>query len=61
VLIEPLGYVVASALFFPFGARVLGSCSPRRDLVAGVALAVAVYLLFTRLLGVPLPPGPLGV
>ncbi len=61
VLIEPLGYVLASALFFPFGARVLGSRSPLRDVVAGVALAVAVYFLFTRLLGVPLPPGPLGV
>jgi len=60
VLIEPLGYVVASTLFFPFGARVLGSRSLLRDVVAGTALAVAVYLLFTRMLGVPLPPGLLG-
>ena len=61
VLIEPLGYVVASTLFFPFGARVLGSRSLLRDVVAGAALAVAVYLLFTRVLGVPLPPGLSGV
>lgn len=60
-LIEPLGYIVASTLFFPFGARVLGSRSLLRDVVAGAALSVAVYFLFTRLLGVPLPPGPLGV
>lgn len=60
-LIEPLGYVVASTLFFPFGARVLGSRSLLRDVVAGAALSVAVYFLFTRLLGVPLPPGLLGV
>ena len=38
-LIEPLGYVVASTLFFPFGARVLGSRSLLRDVVAGAALA----------------------
>jgi putative tricarboxylic transport membrane protein len=61
VLIEPLGYIVASTLFFPFGARVLGSRSLLRDVVAGAALSVAVYFLFTRLLGVPLPPGPPGV
>jgi putative tricarboxylic transport membrane protein len=60
VLIEPLGYVLASALFFPVVARVLGSRSPARDAAAGAALSVAVYLLFTRLLGVPLPPGLLG-
>ena len=59
-LIEPLGYVLASALFFPVVARVLGSRSPLRDAIAGAALAVGVYLLFTRLLGVPLPPGLLG-
>jgi putative tricarboxylic transport membrane protein len=61
VLIEPLGYVVASTLFFPFGARVLGSRSLLRDVVAGAGLAMAVYFLFTRMLGVPLPPGLLGV
>jgi putative tricarboxylic transport membrane protein len=60
VLIEPLGYVLASALFFPFGARVLGRRALVRDALAGSALAVAVYLLFTRMLGVPLSPGLLG-
>ena len=60
VLIEPLGYVLASALFFPFGARVLGRRALVRDALAGAALAAAVYLLFTRMLGVPLPPGLLG-
>jgi putative tricarboxylic transport membrane protein len=60
LLIEPLGYVVASTLFFPFGSRVLGRRALARDALTGAALAVTVYLLFTRLLGVPLPPGALG-
>jgi putative tricarboxylic transport membrane protein len=60
VLIEPLGYVLASTLFFPFGSRVLGRRALVQDVIAGAALAVSAYLLFTRLLGVPLSPGLLG-
>jgi putative tricarboxylic transport membrane protein len=60
VLIEPLGYPLATALFFPFCARVLGSRSLVRDLVAGAGLRVGVYLLFTRMLAVALPSGLLG-
>jgi putative tricarboxylic transport membrane protein len=53
----PLGYVVATSLFYPLAARVLGSTHPRRDALIGVILSFTVYLVFTRLLGVRLPDG----
>jgi putative tricarboxylic transport membrane protein len=55
-----LGYIVATALFLPLTARVLGSRSPLRDMVAGVAAAVVIYFGFTEFLGVRLPGGILG-
>ena len=57
LLLEPLGYVVATALFFPAVARVLGSRSTLRDVLAGVALGVVLFVGFTEFLGVDLPPG----
>jgi len=56
-LLEPLGYIVATALFFPVVAFVLGSRSPVRDVVAGAALGVVLYVAFTQFLGVDLPGG----
>jgi putative tricarboxylic transport membrane protein len=58
-LFLPLGFPLASVLFFVAGAWVLGSRAPLRDLVSGVALVLVVYLVFTRLLGIDLPAGPL--
>jgi len=55
-----LGYIVATALFVPVTARVLGSRSPVRDLIAGTVIAVAIYIGFTQFLGVRLPAGILG-
>lgn len=55
----PLGYIVATSLFVPVQARILGSRSPVRDVLVGVALAVAVYFGFTEFLGVRLPAGVL--
>jgi putative tricarboxylic transport membrane protein len=55
-----LGYIVATALFVPLTGRVLGSESPIRDVIAGVAIAVLVYIGFTEFLGVRLPAGILG-
>ena len=60
VLIEPLGYVLSTALFFPLVARALGSRAWLRDVLSGVGLAVGVDFVFTQLLGVPLPPGVAG-
>jgi putative tricarboxylic transport membrane protein len=57
LLLEPLGYIVATALFFPVVARVLGSRSPARDAIAGLTLGVVLYVAFTEFLGVDLPAG----
>ncbi|MBA2449689.1 MAG: tripartite tricarboxylate transporter TctB family protein [Chloroflexi bacterium] len=58
-LFLPLGFIISSALLLVGGARVLGSRSPIRDIAAGVLVSLAAYLVFTRLLGLELPPGPL--
>jgi putative tricarboxylic transport membrane protein len=57
LVLEPLGYVVATTLFFPLCARLLGSRSPLRDAIAGLVLGVVVFVLFTQFLGVDLPAG----
>ena len=59
-LLNPLGYTVATAIFFVAIAYVLGSRGRRkvlRNLVIGVALGVLVFFSFTELLGVRLPKG----
>jgi putative tricarboxylic transport membrane protein len=55
-----LGYIVATGLFLPAAARVLGSRHPVRDLVIGICVAVVVFFGFTEFLGVRLPSGILG-
>lgn len=55
-----LGYVVATGLFLPLTARILGSRSPIRDLLAGFGIGIVVYVGFTQFLGVRLPAGILG-
>jgi putative tricarboxylic transport membrane protein len=60
-LLTPLGYALATALFFTATARVLGSSRPLRDAGSGVVLGVVVCYAFTRWLGVRLPVGPWGV
>ncbi|WP_298819295.1 tripartite tricarboxylate transporter TctB family protein [Chloroflexus sp.] len=56
-LLESLGYVLATTIFFALNSRVLGSRRLRRDVLIGFAIGIAVYLFFTRLLGVRLPAG----
>jgi putative tricarboxylic transport membrane protein len=60
-LLPSAGYVIATALFVPINARILGSTKPRRDAVVGALLAVILYLAFTRFLGVRLPAGLLDI
>ncbi|WP_322488209.1 tripartite tricarboxylate transporter TctB family protein [Chloroflexus sp.] len=55
--LSPLGYVIATTLFFPLSSRILGSRQLRRDTVIGFVIGMVVYLTFTRLLGVRLPAG----
>ena len=57
LLMEPLGYVLATAIFFPAVARVLGSRSPVRDVLAGIAIGLVLFVAFTEFLGVDLPAG----
>ncbi|NUT32706.1 MAG: hypothetical protein HOV79_06485 [Hamadaea sp.] len=59
-----VGYVLATSAFFFASARILGGLrAPARivlrDLAIAVALALAIYLGFTRLLGIVLPAGVL--
>ena len=61
VLIGWAGFIIASTLMFVLIARGFGSKRAVRDLLVGLALAVAAYFLFTRALGLRLPPGPFGV
>lgn len=57
LLLEPLGYVLATTVFFPGVARLLGSRSPVRDVLIGLGLGLVVFVLFTEFLGVDLPAG----
>jgi putative tricarboxylic transport membrane protein len=57
LLLEPLGYIVATALFFLPVARLLGSRNLVRDVVTGLVLGVGLFTAFTQFLGVSLPAG----
>ena len=57
----PLGFVPATTLFVPLCARVLGSRALLRDLLSGAGLSLTTSALFTRLLGLELPRGPLAL
>jgi putative tricarboxylic transport membrane protein len=61
MLMTPLGYALASAVFFTVTARVLGSRHLARDTIVGLVLGAALSYAFSRLLGVRLPVGPWGV
>ena len=58
LLIDRLGFVLTTALSFIIIARAFGSRRVVRDVGVAVLLAASVYLAFTRVLGVHLPPGP---
>jgi putative tricarboxylic transport membrane protein len=57
VLLEPAGFVIASALLFFGAAYAMGSRHYARDLVVGVLLAAVLYVGFTRGLDLQLPAG----
>ena len=56
-LIEPAGFIIASAVLFAWAAIAMGSRRHARDIVIGILLATALYLLFNRGLGLSLPAG----
>jgi putative tricarboxylic transport membrane protein len=58
--LDPLGYVFATAVFFPAAAFVLGDRRSRgvgRNLVIGLVVGVVIFFGFTELLEVRLPDG----
>ncbi len=54
-----IGFIPGMAVLFAFTARAMGRRALLVDLVIGVVIALAVYLLFTKLLSLSLPRGPL--
>ena len=58
-LLEPLGFVVATALGTAVMGLLLGA-RPWQAGATGVAAAVVLFVLFNNLLGLPLPAGVLG-
>ncbi|SBS78043.1 Integral membrane protein [uncultured Mycobacterium sp.] len=57
LLVNPLGWVITSALFFAGAATILGSRHYVRNVVIGVVLALASFYAFYSGLGIPLPAG----
>lgn len=57
VVLDPLGYIVATSIFFVATAWVAGSRKLLRDVIVAVLFSAAVYFGFTELLGVRLPAG----
>lgn len=57
VVLQPLGYILATSIFFVVVARLAGSHHLLRDVVVAVLFSAAVYFGFTELLGVRLPAG----
>ena len=60
-IIALVGFTIASTLLFMAVARGFGSRRLAHDAIVGVVLAAAVFLFFTRVLGLSLPASPLGV
>jgi putative tricarboxylic transport membrane protein len=56
-IIAPLGYPIASALFFVAVTAILGSRHWIRDIAIAVIASLALYFGFTLFLGVDLPGG----
>ncbi|MEV4624800.1 tripartite tricarboxylate transporter TctB family protein [Micromonospora sp. NPDC049523] len=59
LLLDPVGFVLASAVFFVAAARILGSHHSIRDVLVAVPLVLGIYLGFTHLLEISLPSGVL--
>lgn len=58
-LLESTGFIVASTALFWLTARAFDQRHPARDAVFAVGVSIATYLLFARILDLPLPAGPL--
>jgi putative tricarboxylic transport membrane protein len=61
LLLEALGYALATTIFVWLTAWLLGSKQPVRDVVVGIVLGVIAGYTFAHWLNVQLPTGPWGV
>jgi len=61
LLLETLGYGLATAIFFWLASWLLGSERPARDAVVAVLLGVVTSYAFSHWLNVQLPTGPWGL
>ena len=57
VLMEPLGYILSTAVFIALWQVVISKAKPLTIIVFTVIGTVAMYVVFELLLGVPLPNG----
>lgn len=57
LLLEPAGFVIASAVLFVGAAFAMGSRRTIRDAAIGIVFAAILYVAFTRGLGIRLPGG----
>ncbi|MGL1930483.1 MAG: tripartite tricarboxylate transporter TctB family protein [Desulfotalea sp.] len=55
VILEPLGFYIASALFLPITMVILGARKKLQISLTSLGVLVFVYLVFEKLLTVPLP------
>jgi putative tricarboxylic transport membrane protein len=55
MLLEPLGFYIASALFLPFTMFILGARKKMQIVFTSGGVLLFVYLVFAKLLTVPLP------
>lgn len=60
-IIGAVGFTIASTLLFMAVARGFGSRATLRDALVGFVMTAAVFLFFTRVLGLALPASPIGV
>lgn len=59
VLAERAGFIIASAALFWFVARAFDPRHPLRDALFGTAVSIGAYVVFGRVLDLPLPGGVL--
>ena len=60
LLLEPLGWIIATTLLFVAVARAFGSRRPLVDMAIGVVLTGLAFIVFTAGLGLDLPTGLIG-
>jgi putative tricarboxylic transport membrane protein len=61
LVLEAIGYALATTIFVWLAAWLLGSRKPVRDVIVGLVIGVVAGYAFGEWLNVQLPTGPWGV